>query len=824
MNNKLVSVVILNWNGLNDTIKCLESVKNLTYKNIEIIVVDNGSRPDSKKFLSNLENIVYVDNKINRGFTGGHIDGLSVAKGNYIVLLNNDAVIASNYIEQALKSFINDKHVGAVGGRAYFWDDSHPAFSTFNRYYSYQNINPISAEAISQEYDEGIKMEVNNVSGSCVMVSRSAIEEVGYLYEPFFAYYEETDLFARMKRAGIKVIYDPQLSIWHKNGTSSSSYFQFRQLFKNRFIFAIRNFDRKYLLLFLKSYIKAGLKASLYRIKKNENQILYKGFSNAFFMIILIWPKYLFSRFKLSRDSHGCSYNEKIIVEQSGISFVANPYNVDVILKRWDEIIAIYPKSELLVVTKNIREIKINNNHKNIRYILDKNQYTTNPSNLAWLSAKYDLICLGSPPKDLSKLSYSIVQMQDNNKKIICFGNQFKNSTNVFAVIKRDALIHAGGLGLNKSSFNELLEYTSEYFGWRSVYIYESQSKSKPLLVLKDNSPAVLRAKKDKTLSKKASFWSRFLERHYRIFQIRNTVGWYFSKNASLWLKGARTKNLIFFAIKLDRRHFATELKHISNHYIQLRTYGSGLEDENAIQNLIKLYTVEDNWKNIPVFIICRDRLDSLKVLVAYLEKIGLKNITFIDNDSIYPPLVKFLNSTKYQVIYTKRNIGHTAPWCSGFIKTLCPDIFYIVTDPDVIPDIKCPDNFITYFLNLHAKYINYAKVGFGLKIHDLPDSFTLKQSVIKWENQFWKHELEKDVFEAPIDTTFALYKPKTFNYVLSPSIRTGIPYVAKHMPWYQNNSKLSEEEIFYRGRVNNEITSWNVDDVPERYKKELNK
>ena len=79
-------------------------------------------------------------------------------------------------------------------------------------------------------------------------------------------------------------------------------------------------------------------------------------------------------------------------------------------------------------------------------------------------------------------------------------------------------------------------------------------------------------------------------------------------------------------------------------------------------------------------------------------------------------------------------------------------------------------------------------------------------------------------MYEAGVDTTFALYKPFTDYYMLHPSIRTGRPYTAKHLPWYIDSSKIDKEEAYYRMHASNDITSWNTDEILERYKKELEK
>ena len=240
----LVSIIILNWNGIEDTLNCLKSLEKLDYSNYEVIVVDNGSVDGSKKVLSTTRNITYVDNPQNAGFTGGHIIGQKHAKGEYIFILNNDTVVAPEYLKEAVKLLEKDTSIGAVGGRSYRLKSVQDEYDTSLPFYSYQKINLFTGEGIFKQHDDGRVIEVNNISGSAAVIRHSTIKSVGYFYSPFFAYYEETDLFARMKRAGHKVVYSPNLHIWHKDGSSSSSYFQYKQLYRNRLLFVLRNFDK----------------------------------------------------------------------------------------------------------------------------------------------------------------------------------------------------------------------------------------------------------------------------------------------------------------------------------------------------------------------------------------------------------------------------------------------------------------------------------------------------------------------------------------------------------------------------------------------------
>src|SRR5579862_4708114 len=178
MADPLVSIVIVNWNGLEDTRLCLEYTRKQTYPNTEIIVVDNGSKDGSLNYLRKQKDIKLVKNQKNLGFTGGHIAGYKASSGAYILLLNNDAVMDKQYIELAVRVMDSDQAIGAIGGRAYLWDDNNKLFDRTNDFYTYQNINPITAEGIFTKHDLGVRQSVNVVSGSCVMVRKTIVEQI----------------------------------------------------------------------------------------------------------------------------------------------------------------------------------------------------------------------------------------------------------------------------------------------------------------------------------------------------------------------------------------------------------------------------------------------------------------------------------------------------------------------------------------------------------------------------------------------------------------------------------------------------------------------
>lgn len=143
--------------------------------------------------------------------------------------------------------------------------------------------------------------------------------------------------------------------------------------------------------------------------------------------------------------------------------------------------------------------------------------------------------------------------------------------------------------------------------------------------------------------------------------------------------------------------------------------------------------------KQYPVIITVRDRITYLKKLLLWLEDAGQQEIWLCDNASTYPPLVEFLKTTKHNVVYNKFNLGHRAPWLSGLVPELGHDRFFIISDPDVVPDEHVPSDVLEMFESTLRANPLVDKAGFSLRIDDLPDHYIHKADVITWESQFWK-------------------------------------------------------------------------------------
>lgn len=224
--------------------------------------------------------------------------------------------------------------------------------------------------------------------------------------------------------------------------------------------------------------------------------------------------------------------------------------------------------------------------------------------------------------------------------------------------------------------------------------------------------------------------------------------------------------------------------------------------NRSFIQKRKKFFSAHDgiDFKKIPIFVISYNRLSYLEGLIGRLENMGYTNIKIIDNASTYPPLLEYYNKTQYEVFRLKKNYGHMVFWKVKGFKKYRNDL-YVVTDPDVLPVMECPDNFMEEFYLTIKKYPRIKKAGFSLKIDDIPEEAPLYKDVLKWEKAYNFFKIPfKNAYSADIDTTFALYIPDYLDVSrhFITAVRLGAPFQCRHLPWYKVASDVTEEDVFY--------------------------
>jgi hypothetical protein len=216
-----VSVILVNWNNFNDTTECLESLRQVTYPNCEVIVVDNGSEGDDAGLIRERfgDHVKVIENDKNYGFAEGCNIGMkdALARGtDYIVLLNNDTLVAPDFLEELVSIAESDGEVGIAGGKIYCYEFPGAIWFAGGFINYWTGKTPIRGRA---EKDRGQFEEILAVDWICgcfMFISSKALQTVGTLDNRFFFGWEDVDLCVRAARRGFKILFVPQSKIWHK--------------------------------------------------------------------------------------------------------------------------------------------------------------------------------------------------------------------------------------------------------------------------------------------------------------------------------------------------------------------------------------------------------------------------------------------------------------------------------------------------------------------------------------------------------------------------------------------------------------------------------
>lgn len=258
----LVSIIIVNFNGKNNLLSCLNSIAKNSYKNIEIIIIDNGSNDDSLKKIENKQPVFnrkfkIIRNKHNLGFAKANNQGLQLAKGEFILLVNNDVALAKNTIGKLIEKIKENKITGVVQPKIVFSDtkklqSGKTLFTNFGfLYYQGYGKNPDD-----KKYNIG--GSIFSANGACMLIRKATIKATGLFDNDFFAYYEETDFCHRAWLAGHQIIYEPSTLVFHKGAQTSKKQQEesiFFHSFKNRLVSTIKNFELKNLFFLIASLV-----------------------------------------------------------------------------------------------------------------------------------------------------------------------------------------------------------------------------------------------------------------------------------------------------------------------------------------------------------------------------------------------------------------------------------------------------------------------------------------------------------------------------------------------------------------------------------------
>lgn len=272
----MISVVVLNYNGKRYLDDCLSSLAAQTFRDLEVIVVDNASTDGSVEHIeSNFSWVRLVINKENLGFAGGTNSGIKAAKGEFILTFNNDARADSRLLEYLHKPMADSK-VGVCGAKMLL-DDGRINSAGICLSRSGAAWDRGMFEPDNGQYDA--REEVFGACAGAALYRREMLDEIGLFDEDFFLYMEDVDLAFRARLAGWNCIYVPEAKVLHHHGGTAGAGSDLSVYYGNRNViwYVIKDFPTRLLITSLPFIIARNLALIPYYALRGQGRVILKS-------------------------------------------------------------------------------------------------------------------------------------------------------------------------------------------------------------------------------------------------------------------------------------------------------------------------------------------------------------------------------------------------------------------------------------------------------------------------------------------------------------------------------------------------------------------
>lgn len=299
----IIFAVILNYNGYEDSIKCIESFKKMKNKSIRLIVVDNASTDDSGvKLKDKYPEFHFIFSNKNRGYAAGMNLGIKYVLDNnadFILIVNNDTVVSEDFLEPMLNE-MDDDNVGIVSGKVYYRENPNVIYCAGGRVDYLRGAGVAEFQGEKGEKFANARREISLAEGCFMMVRKEVFNTIGLFEEKYFMYFEDLDFSLRVRKL-YKIIYNNNSVIYHKSG-AGKAWEEFTPLYsyyytRNRlWFFQNYSFIYRIYIVFISIQISLlkSLKMLLYFIDSPKKRIkilksltsLWRGTKDGIFLIM----------------------------------------------------------------------------------------------------------------------------------------------------------------------------------------------------------------------------------------------------------------------------------------------------------------------------------------------------------------------------------------------------------------------------------------------------------------------------------------------------------------------------------------------------------
>jgi GT2 family glycosyltransferase len=241
----LASIIIPTWNGIEYIEDCLDSLLAQDYPEFEVIIVDNASSDGTPEWVAeHFPTVMLIRNERNLGFAGGVNVGLRAARGDVLILFNQDAAAKSGWLRAMVTGLMASPDIGVAGCKIYRWNErtvSHAGIVFIDHGMNVAHRG--EGEPDHGQYSKSI--DVDAVTGAAMAIKRDVLNTIGLLDEDYFFYFEDIDLCMRAHKAGYRVVYLPDAVAQHRVAASlvSGSLQQCRYNHLSRLLFFLKYYD-----------------------------------------------------------------------------------------------------------------------------------------------------------------------------------------------------------------------------------------------------------------------------------------------------------------------------------------------------------------------------------------------------------------------------------------------------------------------------------------------------------------------------------------------------------------------------------------------------